>query len=76
MLLTDLIAELPHFLQSSGGEVELFPCVGPDRIHHKVGVNMCGVDVRGYQHFTAGKEPFCQLQRDLVRLCRGNLLLR
>lgn len=56
--------------------MELFPCVGPDRIHHKVGVNMCGVDVRGYQHFTAGKEPFCQLQRDLVRLCRGNLLLR
>ena len=76
MLLTNLITDLPHCLQSSRGKVKLFPCIGSDGIHHKVGVNMRGVDVSGYQHFTARKETFCQLQCDLVRFCWGNLLLR
>lgn len=46
-----------------------------DGVDHEVGVEVICIDVRCHQDFTAWEEPLRHLQRDLVGLRRGDVLL-
>ena len=70
MLLAELVADLPHLLQSVGREVQLFPGVRVNRVDDQVGVQVFRVHVRGHQHLAAWEEPLRQFLSDLVRFRR------
>lgn len=74
VLLAELVADLPHLLQSVGREVQLFPGVRVNRVDDQVGVQVFRVHVRGHQHLAAWEEPLRQLLRDLVRFRRRDFL--
>ena len=75
MLLAELVADLPHLLQSVGREVQLFPGVRVNRVDDQVGVQVLRVDVCGHQHLAAWEEPLRQLLSDLVRFFRCDFFL-
>ena len=74
MLLAELVADLPHLLQSVGCEVQLFPGVRVNRVDDQVGVQVFCVDVCGHQNLAAWEEPLRQLLGDLVRFRRRDFL--
>ena len=71
----DLVADLPHLLQSVGCEVQLFPGVRVNRVDDQVGVQVFRVHVRGHQHLAAWEEPLRQFLSDLVRFFRCDFFL-
>ena len=75
MLLAELVADLPHLLQSVGREVQLFPGVRVNRVDDQVGVQVFRVHVRGHQHLAAWEEPLRQFLSDLVRFSRRDFFL-
>ena len=74
MLLAELVADLPHLLQSVGREVQLFPGVRVNRVDDQVGVQVLRVDVCGHQNLASREKPLRQLLRDLVRFRRRDFL--
>lgn len=74
MPLADLVADLPHLPQRFWREPQLLPGIRVG-VDHEVGVEVICIDVRCHQDFAAGEELFRQLQRDLVGLVRGDVLL-
>lgn len=76
MFPADLVADQPHFFQSSGCKVQFPPGVRLDRVDDEMGMQVLRIEVRCYQNLTARKELLRQLQRDLMGLCRGDLFLR
>lgn len=72
----DLVADLPHLLQRSGGEMELLPGIRMDGVDHQMGVKMLPVHMCGYQDLTARQELFRQFQPDLMGLGRSKDLFR
>ena len=75
VLHADMIADLPHLLQSIGGEVQFLSGVRVDRVDNQVGVQVLRVHVCGHQHLAAWEEPLRQFLGDLVRLAWSDLLL-
>ena len=75
MLYADLVTDLPHLLQSVGGEVQLLSGVRVDRVDDQGRVQVLRVDVCGHQNLAAWEEPLRQLLGDLVRFRRRNFLL-
>lgn len=75
VLLAELVADLPHLLQSVGCEVQLFPGVRVNRVDDQVGVQVFRVHVRGHQHLAAWEEPLRQFLSDLVRFSRRDFFL-
>ena len=74
VLLAELVADLPHLLQSVGREVQLFPGVRVNRVDDQVGVQVLRVDVCGHQNLASREKPLRQLLRDLVRFRRRDFL--
>ena len=76
MLLAELVADLPHLLQSVGREVQLFPGVRVNRVDDQVRVQVFRVHVRGHQHLAAWEEPLRQFLGNSVCFSRGEIFLR
>ena len=74
VLLAELVADLPHLLQSVGREVQLFPGVGVNRVDDQVGVQVFRIDVCGHQNLAAWEEPLRQFLSDFVRFRRRDFL--
>lgn len=74
MLLAELVADLPHLLQSVGREVQLFPGVRVNRVDDQVGVQVFRVHVRGHQNLASREKPLRQFLSDLVRFRRRDFL--
>ena len=74
VLHADLVTDLPHLLQSVGGEVQLFSGVRVDRVDDQVGVQVLRVDVCGHQNLASREEPLRQLLGDLVCFHRRDFL--
>ena len=74
MLLAELVADLPHLLQSVGREVQLFPGVRVNRVDDQVGVQVFRVDVCGHQNLASREKPLRQLLRDLMHFRRRDFL--
>ena len=75
MLLAELVADLPHLLQSVGREVQLFPGVRVNRVDDQVRVQVFRIDVCGHQNLAAWEEPLRQFLSDLVRFFRRDFFL-
>ena len=74
VLLAELVADLPHLLQSVGREVQLFPGVRVNRVDDQVRVQVLRVDVCGHQNLASREEPLRQLLRDLMHFRRRDFL--
>ena len=74
VLLAELVADLPHLLQSVGREVQLFPGVRVNRVDDQVRVQVFRIDVCGHQNLAAWEEPLRQFLSDFVRFRRRDFL--